>query len=134
MALTVPFATADDLAGRWRPLTSDEATRADILLGDASQLILDEDKRGIYSAATDPASLTLVRIVCAMVKRAMLSPTGDGGPVSQMQQAAGPFSMATTYSNPAGDVYLTSAERRALGFSRQRAGGFDQWVPPTDGA
>lgn len=134
MALTVPFATATDLADRWRPLSEEETTRATILLEDASRLILDEDTRGIYAEALDPASMSLVRIVCAMVKRAMLAPTGDAGPVSQMQQSAGPFTVSATYSNPAGDVYLTSAERRALGFSRQRAGGFDQWVPPTDGA
>lgn len=132
MALTVPFATASDLAARWRPLSTEETARADVLLSDASQLILDEDARGIYSAAADPASTTLVRIVCAMVKRAMLAPTGDGGPVSQMQQAAGPFSMSTTYSNPAGDVYLTNAERRALGFTRLRAGSVDMWSPPTE--
>lgn len=130
MALSVPFATAAELASRWRSLSAEEQTLAGVLLADASQMILDEDKRGILTDLTDPAGRGLKRVVCAMVKRAMLSSSGDA--VSQMQQSAGPFSMSTTYSNPSGDLYLTSAERRSIGFSRQRAAGVDMWTPPED--
>jgi len=133
MALTVPFATTDDLEARWRPLSVEETARATILLSDASQLILDEDTRGVFTEAVDPPSLTLVRIVCAMVKRAMLNPGGDQTDgISQVQQTAGPFALATTYVNPAGDLYLTSAERRSLRFSTQRAGHVDMFVTTED--
>lgn len=128
MALTVPFATASDLEARWRSLTPAEEAQATVLLGDASQLILDEDRRGVLADLVDPASTTLARIVCAMVKRAMLA--GDRGGADQVQQSAGPFSVATTFSNPAGDLYLTSAERRALRFTSQRAGSVDMWIVP----
>lgn len=127
MALTIPFADADDLAARWRPLSTTEQALATTLLGDASQMILDEDRRGVLTALTEP-TLTLVRIVCAMTKRAMLA--ADRGGAAQTQQSAGPFAVATTYSNPAGDLYLTAAERRALGFSFQRAGSVAMWVEP----
>lgn len=126
MTLDVPFATTDDLADRWRPLTEAEEARATVLLDDASQLILDEDLRGILDDLTSPTS-TLTRIVCAMVKRAMMAPIGDSAPVSQMQQAAGPFSMSATFQNPAGDLYLSASERRALRFNRQRAASVDMW-------
>jgi hypothetical protein len=131
MALTVPFAYVSDLEDRWRPLTSDEQNRAEVLIDDASQLILDSDLRGIFADAVDPASLTLVRTVCAMVKRAMSAPV-DLAPVSQMQETTGPFGVTATYSNPAGDLYLSSAERRALGFSTQRASNVPMWSPPED--
>lgn len=130
MALTVPFATASDLASRWRPLSTAETSLADVLLADASQLILDEDHRGVLADLVDPPSSTVVRIVCAMTKRAMLA--GDRGGAEQTQQSAGPFSVATTYSNPAGDLYLTSAERRALRLASQRAGSVDMWEVPED--
>jgi hypothetical protein len=126
MTLTTPFATADDLADRWRPLSDAEEARATVLLDDASQLILDEDKFGRLTDLTEPTP-TLVRIVCAMVRRSMGAPAADGGAVTQLQQAAGPFSTAVTYQNPAGDLYLTTAERRALRFNRQRAGSVDMW-------
>ena len=126
MALTPPFADADDLAARWRPLSVTEAAKATVLLTDASQIILNEDRYDTLADLTTP-TLTLVRIVCAMVKRAMLAGSTDDAPVSQTQQTAGPFSISATYSNPTGDLYLTAAERRALGFSRQRAGHVDMF-------
>ena len=103
MALTVPFACVSDLEDRWRPLTSDEQNRAEVLIDDASQLILDADLRGIFADAVDPASLTLVRTVCAMVKRAMSAPV-DLAPVSQMQETTGPLGVTATYSNAAACV------------------------------
>lgn len=130
MALTVPFAEPSDLEARWRPLSEAETARASVLLEDASQLILDEDRRGIFTDAENPASLTLVRIVCAMTKRALISTAGDAAGVSQTAQSAGPFTVSATYSNPTGDLYLTSAERKSLGFGRQRAGSVDMWAVP----
>lgn len=127
MALTVPFATASDVEDRWRPLSTEEWDRATVLLGDASQLIVDEDKAGVLSALTDPAPANLVRVVCQMVKRAMLTPS-DTASVTSMQQSMGPFGLQATYSNPAGDLYLTFTERRSLGFTVQRAGAVDMWA------
>jgi hypothetical protein len=128
--LTVPpaFATVPQLESRWRPLSSDEQERAGVLLIDASQLILDEDSRGVLDDLTEP-TLTLQRIVCDMVERAMGPATGgDGGPpVTQESRAWPGFNQAVTYANPTGDLYLTKAERRQLGFTRQRAGHTDMW-------
>lgn len=127
MALTPPFATTSDLTARWRTLTAGETTRAATLLADASQMILDEDTRGVLDNFTTATS-TLVRIVCNMVIRAMSAPIADGPPVSQQSMGMGPFSESYTFANPTGDLYLTKSERRQLGFSRQRAGGSDMWT------
>lgn len=128
--LTVPpaFATVDQLEDRWRSLSAEEQARAGVLLIDASQLILDEDERGVLDDLTAP-TLTLERIVCDMVERAMGPATGtDGGPpVTQESRAWPGFNQAVTYANPTGDLYLTKAERRQLGFTRQRAGHTDMW-------
>lgn len=124
--LTPPFATTPDLVGRWRPLTSAEQARATILLLDASQMILDEDKRGVLSALTEPTS-THKRIVCKMVERAMGTDV-DAGAVTQISQTMGPFTEQRTLAGPSGDLYLTKAERRQLGFSRQRAGSVAMWA------
>lgn len=126
--LTPPFAIPSDLVARWRPLDAAETIRATTLLLDASQMILDEDTRGILTALTAP-TLTHKRIVCKMVERSMGTPV-DAPSVTQMSQTTGPFTQQSTFANPTGDLYLTKAERRQLGFSRQRAGGFDQWVVP----
>jgi hypothetical protein len=126
--LTPPFAVPSDLVDRWRPLTTDETTRAAVLLEDASQMILDEDSRHVLDALIAPTS-THIRIVCKMVERSMGTPV-DSPSVTQMSQTMGPFTEQSTFANPTGDLYLTKAEKRQLGFSRMRAGGVDQWVPP----
>lgn len=129
MALTVPpaFATPTDVVERWRPLTTEETARAEALLLDASQMILDEDTRGLLDDLMAPTQ-TLVSIVCSMVIRAMASGVEAGPPVTQDGWNAGPFGQQRTYANPTGDLYLTKSERRRLGFSRQHAGAVDMWA------
>lgn len=126
--LTPPFAIPADLVDRWRPLSVAEEERASVLLGDASQMILDEDTHGVLSALTEPTA-THVRIVCKMVERAMGTPV-DSPPVTQFSQTMGPFTEQGTLPGPSGDLYLTKAERRQLGFSRQRAGSSAMWAEP----
>lgn len=110
-----PFATADDLAGRWRALTEAEQDRATVLLGDASAFV-----RATCAGIDDRITAgtlelaVVVAVVCGMVKRAMLAgELGEG--VGQQQQTAGPFGASMTFTNPTGSVYLTKADRRLLG-------------------
>lgn len=109
-----PFATPEDLEARWRPLTPVEREQAVVLLEDASQLVIDEG-----CDVSRVAEATLRRVVCGVVKRAMGS-AGDFG-VTSLQQGAGPYQQTMQYSNPLGDLYLTKADRRALGCAGQRA-------------
>jgi hypothetical protein len=103
-----PFATVDDVAARWRPLTSAEESVADVLLVDAS-LIIRARFPGIdaqvTSGAVDPDILAAV--AAGMVKRAMIAPA-DG--VSQESESTGPFSHSQSYANPLGNVFLTAAD------------------------
>ncbi|MBJ8342780.1 hypothetical protein JGU71_28210 [Antrihabitans sp. YC3-6] len=108
-----PFATPQDVESRWRPLSVSESAIATTLLADASQMIRerwpDIDAR-IASGAV--AELTVVRIVCGMVKRAMLAPEADG--VSQQSLSALQFGMTRTFANPTGNLYFNAADIAAL--------------------
>lgn len=103
-----PFATADDVAARWRPLNSDEQAIATTLAGDASLIIrarfpgIDSE---VQSGQVDPA--VLVTVVAGMVKRAMIAPS-DG--VASQSDGMGPYSHSQTYANPLGNVFLTQAD------------------------
>lgn len=103
-----PLATADDVAARWRPLSTQEQAIASVLAGDAS-VLLRQRFPGIdaqaASGAVDPDILTIV--VSNMVRRAMLAPS-DG--ITQQSETAGPFSHSQSYANPLGNVFLTQAE------------------------
>ncbi|MFR2313489.1 MAG: Gp19/Gp15/Gp42 family protein [Bifidobacterium sp.] len=54
------------------------------------------------------------RIACMAVKRAMQAGPDMSG-VTQSTQTAGSYSESLSYANPAGDLYLTTSEKEALG-------------------
>lgn len=118
------FATVDDLAARWRPLTSAEEETARVLLEDASAMVrancADIDSRLTADPPRLDADVPRI-IVCAMVKRSMIGGADAGPGVGSVQDTAGPFSRSVSYSNPMGDLYLSKQERRMLGCGRQRA-------------
>jgi len=111
------YATVEDLAARWRPLSAAEATRATVLLDDAAVRI-DAAKK-----PADPITDAEVRkiVSCEMVKRAMLTPVNQPA-ATQTQQTAGIFQQGITYANPGGELYMTKEDRRLLGLRRQAAG------------
>ncbi len=109
------YATATDLANRWRPLVGAETARATVLLGDAAVWLrtwfpdLDDRIAGGALDASVPAMVS-----CSMVKRAMLD--SDGMSAMQSQQVAGPFTdmVQRAFSNPDGNLYLTAREQDLL--------------------
>lgn len=103
------FAEVSDLEARWHALTASERERAERLLDDASDLMRTTCPN--WRNATD---LTLERICCAVVRRAMLASDETAG-VSQHTQTAGSYSESFSYSNPDGDLYLTRSEKESLG-------------------
>lgn len=107
-----PFATPDDLAARWHPLTVDEKKQAEALLADASDLI-----RSQCPGWKDASEATLRRICCQVVKTAMAGQAGAG--ITQQTGTVGPFSESYSYANPAGELYLTRAQKHDLGANRQ---------------
>ncbi|KAA8832610.1 Gp19/Gp15/Gp42 family protein [Bifidobacterium tissieri] len=110
-----PFATVADLEDRWHALTPEEAGKAEKKIGDAADVIISTCP---YWREARPG--TLRRIVCAMVQRALSAPDYGGADVTQASQTVGQVSLGLTYSNPAGDLYLTKWERKALGCTATR--------------
>lgn len=114
------FATVQDLIDRWKPLDQEKHTQAELLLEDASLLIKARLPRPVDETDTDLMAL-LKAVTVSMVKRAMAA-GGLDAPVSSQMMVAGSYTQQLTYSNPAGDLYLTSAERKALGIGSGRVG------------
>lgn len=113
------FATKAELAAYWRVLTTPEQSRADIMLGLASnRLRLIAEEQGIdldaKKAASEAYSDTLRWVVMEAVKRAIATPT-DQPPVETYGQTAGPYSENYKYTNPSGDLWFKKSELRDLG-------------------
>ena len=120
--MPVPFATKEELAAGWRPLTETEFSVADTLLADASYWVrlwypdLDPD-------STDRGPGMVVR---AMVKRALLNGGSEGLSQQTRNETTGPWSHSDsqTYVNPDGSLYLTKRESEMLDIitGRDRSG------------
>lgn len=121
MAELDSFATPEDIAAGWRPLTPGEEARTEALLARASRIIRGDvptvDQR-IAAGLLDAA--LVADVTAAMVRRALKTPVEQPA-VSQIQESAGPFQASMRLANPDGDLYLTKAERRWLSGRRQQA-------------
>lgn len=129
-----PFATASDVAARWRTLSDAETVTADTLAADASDMIRtrwpDVDDR---IAAGTLTALSLTRVVANMVKRAMM--VGDREGLESRSEAAGPFSVSDKFANPNANLYFNAEDIRLLdGRAGRRAFAVDlsSNTPPCD--
>lgn len=110
------YASVDELAERWRPLSESEKKVAAVLLEDAAT-ILDAELERCHLTA-EGRSDKLRYVSCQMVRRQMASDVG--GDFSSISRTAGSFTEQIAPSNPSGDMYLTSNERRLLGVPLNR--------------
>lgn len=113
------FADVSDLESRWRDLSADEQSRAEVLLDDASVMLA--QLVDIDESDADQAKL-LKKVCCNMVIRAMSATETDAFGVSQTSMTAGPYSQSFSFSNPSGDMYLTKLEKRLLGITSSYIG------------
>lgn len=116
----VQFATPDDLEKRWAGMPAGAKKRANVLLEDASQFILDT-----VPTARSAKPATLRRITCAVVRRFMESELSESRGLTQQTVGAGPYQETQGFHNPDGSFYLRGDEKHALGHGRQRAGNVD---------
>lgn len=108
------FAEVSDIESRWRELSTEEQSRASVLIDDASAMLtalvaIDTDD--------DEQAQLLKQVCCSMVIRAMSATEADAFGASQMSMTAGPYTQSWNYANPSGDMYLTRLEKRLLGIT-----------------
>lgn len=121
MADLTPFATKEELAAYWRPLTGTEPDRADVLLTLASnrlRLVAEDSNIDLDAKVSNSeAYKTTIRwVVMEAVKRAMQT-SPDQPSVESAQMTAGPYSENFKYVNPTGDLFFRAAELSSLGLN-----------------
>lgn len=112
------YATYDDVVLRYPYVADVYDDRINALLDDAAAVIDREMyDAGIEVDASDSTQAqNLLSVSCSMVAR-MVSTDGGAFGVSSFSQMAGPIQQTVSYSNPNGDMYMTSGERRRLGIA-----------------
>lgn len=125
----VSYATAEQVAALWRPLSPAELERVNELLPVVSDALRQEAaNRGRDlddMIASGKVLETVVRSVTVdVVARAMMTPT-DGAPQTQYSQSALGYTISGTFLVPGGGLFIKDAELARLGLRRQRIGVID---------
>lgn len=134
-----PFASATQYEARYGTVAGSERATLGECLGDATAMMCAAlDSYGVdYSNPSDDYADRLMRVCRSMAHRAMQSATGGAADVpygvSQASQSAGGYSMSYSFSNPYGDLFITSQERRMLGIGGVHVYGIDPAINPAAG-
>ncbi|MDI9468675.1 MAG: phage Gp19/Gp15/Gp42 family protein [Bacillota bacterium] len=120
------FATIDDVATLWRPLTHEEQTRASALLPIVSDsLRVEAQKVGKNLdeiAYASPAYANVLKSVTVDVVARTLMTSTNSEPMVQESQAALGYSWSGSYLVPGGGLFIKRSELARLGLRRQRMG------------
>ena len=123
------YATVEDLATLWRPLTEAETARAAAVLEVVSASLRTAARqagRDLDSMiAADPDLAEVARSVAVDVTARTLMTSTDQEPMTQITQSAGGYSTSGTYLVPGGGLYIKKSEWARLGLRRQRIGVID---------
>ena len=118
------YATVTDVAKLWRPLTTDEATRATELIPIiCDSLRYEAEKVGknlddMVAASTVLASVAK-SVTVDVVARTLMTST-DQEPATQFSQSALGYSVSGTYLVPGGGLFIKKSELARLGLKRQQ--------------
>lgn len=121
-----PFATVDDLTKLWRPMSTEEQTRADSLLGVVSNRLRQEaDNIGKdideMIADSDVYKDVVRSVTVDIVARTLMTST-DKEPMTQYSESALGYSVSGTFLTPGGGLFIKRDELKALGLRKQRMG------------
>ena len=120
------YATVEDLALLWRPMTPQEEARAEQLLPIiCASLRTEADRVGkdldaMVSADADLAAVA--KSVTVDVAARTLMTSTDQEPMTQVSQGAGGYSASGTFLIPGGGLFIKKSELARLGLRRQRYG------------
>ena len=127
------FATVTDITTLWRPLTSDETTRAEALL----PLVSDEIRVIAKSVGKDVDLMiqesdpyaSVVKVVTVDVVSRILRQSTEGDAMTQESQSAMGYSWSGTYAVPGGGIAnaIMKNDLRKLGLLQQQMDSVFLW-------
>lgn len=125
------YATVADMAILWRPLTQDEASRAEALIPlVCDSLRMEARNRGKDLDAmieAEPLLASVAKSVTVDVVARTLMTSTDSEPTTQFSEAGLGYSVSGTYLVPGGGLFIKKSELSRLGLRRQRLGVIDLW-------
>lgn len=130
------FATVEDIATLWRPLTAEEITRANALLPLISDVLrqygtesgIDLDAK----AAADETYASVLKIATVDIVSRVLRASTEGDLMTQESQSGLGYSWQGTYAIPGGGIgnAIMYSDLKRLGLLVQTAGVINLWESP----
>lgn len=120
------YASVQDLAALWRPLSAQEQVRAAALLetvcaslrAEAAKVGKDLDAM----VRADPDLAAVAKSVTVDVVARVLMTSTDQEPMTQFSAGAGGYTASGTFLVPGGGLFIKKSELARLGLRRQRYG------------
>lgn len=120
------YATLEDINVLWRPLSHDEATRAEALI----PIICDSLRAEAFKAGKDldamfevsPYLVSVAKsVVVDVVARTLMTSTNTE-PMTQFSESALGYTVSGSYLVPGGGLFIKKSELARLGLKRQKIG------------
>jgi hypothetical protein len=132
-----PFASVADYSARYPDDETPDEVLYEALLEATDLISAAMDEGGVdYSDPTESFTFRLKRICRTVVRRSL----GDGSNeadvpfgATQLSETSAQFNASVQFANPYGDMFLTQAERDALGIGGGRACVMSAYAWPADG-
>ena len=123
------FATVQDITDLWRPLKTEETTRAESLLevvSDSLRVEADRVNKDIdVMVAESPSYANVVKsVVVDIIARTLMTSTNQE-PMTQMSESALGYSFQGSFLVPGGGLFIKKSELARLGLRKQRYGVID---------
>lgn len=120
------YATIEDIAALWRPMTPQEMQRAEALLPVVcAALRVEACKAGKsldeMAVASEDLAQVAKSVTVDVVARALMTSTHQE-PVTQLSESAGGYSASGAFLVPGGGLFIKKSELARLGLLRQRIG------------
>lgn len=125
------YATVADMMVLWRPLTQDEANRAEALIPlVCDSLRIEAKNRGKDlddMIEAEPLLASVAKSVTVDVVARTLMTSTNSEPATQYSESALGYSVSGTYLVPGGGLFIKKSELARLGLRRQQLGVIDLW-------
>ena len=131
--MSTPFATVEDIQTLWRPLTSEEQSRAESLLplvSDEIRVLGKDHGKDIDKAiALDPTYGSVVKIVTVDVVTRILRQNTQGDAMTQESQSALGYTGSGTFAVAGGGIAnsILNNDLKKLGLLKQQIGSEFIW-------
>ena len=129
--MSEPFATVQDIVNRYKPLTNDEMTKAEVLVADVSSALRIKAKECNKDLdvlmAEDENYANVVRMVTCdiVIRRLDQDSSSNSYNLQQESQSALGYTWSGTYVNTGGGTSILDKDLKKLGLRKQKAGFID---------